>query len=103
MQKYAYLAVLIFSISGLMVADYKYKLAWFWSAKITAICLLATLVFFLAWDITGITLGVFSTNQAWVTGWYIGIPDLPIEEFLFLTLLGYQAILYWRWLCLRTS
>lgn len=86
-----------------MVLDKKYTLALFWHRNITLAVVLSGVLFFLAWDIVGIVLGVFSTNQAWVTGLYIITPDLPIEEFLFLILLNYQVVLLWRWRCIRMS
>lgn len=105
MQSYAYLAVLIFSLGGLTYLDYDRKLAWFWDAKKTALILACNLAFFLVWDVVNITAGIIATNPDWVTGWYVVIPDLPIEEFLFLTLLGYQTLLLWKWRqrCSRTS
>lgn len=101
--QYVYLLTLLVSLSGLATLDKKYGLALFWDLKKTLIALLAGLLFFLVWDVAGIVLGVFSTNQAWVSGLYVGTPDLPVEEFLFLILLNYQVILLWRWRCLRTS
>jgi len=101
MQNFLYLSVLLFSLGGLLFLDAQKKLAWFWSWKKTAVLLGVNLLFFLVWDMANIARGIISTNQAWVTGWYIGISDLPIEEFLFLTLLGYQTILLWRWRCTR--
>lgn len=103
MQSYAYLCVLIFSLGGLTFLDYKKQLAWFWNVRITAIILACNLAFFLVWDITNIAAGIIATNPAWVTGWHVVTPNLPIEEFLFLTLLGYQTLLLWRWQCSRTS
>lgn len=95
--QYAYLLSLIVSLSGLLYLDYKKHLAWFWNGRKTATTLAIGLIFFLAWDISGIVLNVFSTNQAWVSGLYLVTPNLPIEEFLFLTLLCYQTVLVWRW------
>jgi lycopene cyclase domain-containing protein len=102
MQQYAYIIALVVSLFGLYVIDRKYKLAFFWNWRLTLGILVAGIIFFLGWDIAGVVLGVFSTNQDWVTGLYVITPDLPIEEFLFLTLLNYQVILFWRWRCLRT-
>lgn len=102
MQNIAYLLTLVFSLTCLFLLDKKHKIAWFWNAKITGFCIFITLLFFLTWDVTGILLGVFSTNQNWVTGLYLVTPDLPVEEFLFLTLLGYLTVLFWRWRCIRT-
>ena len=103
MQQYAYICVLLFSLSGLAFLDYRYKLAWFWDARKTALILALNLVFFLAWDIANISAGVIATNPEWVTGLHVYSPNMPFEEFLFLTLLGYQTLLLWRWRCSRTS
>lgn len=54
------------------------------------------LLFFLAWDIAGIWLKVFSTNQRYVLGLYLFTPDLPIEECFFLILLTYVILLVTR-------
>lgn len=102
MQQFWYILVLVFSLSGMTYLDYQKKLLWFWNWRFTLRLLALNLMFFLAWDIVNINAGIIATNQAWVTGWYIFIQDLPIEEFLFLTLLGYQTALLWRWRCLRT-
>lgn len=101
MHNWIYFGALVFSLSGLACADYRYKMALFWKPKKVAVTLLLGIAFFLMWDITGIALDVFHTNPHWVSGLYIGIPDLPIEEFLFLALLNYQIILFWRLAWLR--
>ncbi len=103
MQQYAYICVLVFSLSGLAVLDYRQKLAWFWDARKTALILVVSLAFFLIWDIANISVGIIATNPAWVTGVYVYAPNMPLEEFLFLSLLGYQTLLLWRWRCSRTS
>lgn len=95
--RYLYLASLLVSLSGLTYLDYRHRLAWFWNRRVTAGCLLATLAFFLTWDASGILLDVFHTNPRRVSGLYALTPDLPLEEFLFLTLLGYLTLLLWRW------
>jgi lycopene cyclase domain-containing protein len=103
MQNFLYLLILIFSLLGLFYVDYKYSLAWFWDRRKTAIILLLNLAFFLIWDIVNIGAGIIATNQDWVSGLHIITSNLPIEELLFLTLLGYQTLLLWRWRCLHTS
>lgn len=97
-----YLLALLFSLSGLLFADYRFKLALFANKRLGVILLIAV-SFFLIWDIVGIALGVFSTNQAWVSGWHVVTPNLPVEEFLFLALLTYVTLLTWRapWLRMR--
>jgi lycopene cyclase domain-containing protein len=101
--RYAYLSVLLFSLSGLFYLDYEKKLALFWNRKKVLVIIGVTILFFLTWDVTGIVLDVFSTNPAWVSGVYFITPDLPLEEFLFLTLLAYQTILFWRWQMKKTE
>lgn len=105
MQQYAYICVLLFSLGGLAFLDYQKKLAWWWDPRKTALILGLNLVFFLVWDIVNIAAGVIATNPAWVTGIYVYTPNMPLEEFFFLTLLGYQTLLLWRWRqqCSRTS
>lgn len=103
MKSFAYLSVLVFSLSGLMYLDYKKRLAWFWDVRKTGLILGVSLVFFLIWDMVNIGAGIIATNQEWVVGLYVITPNLPVEEFLFLTLLGYQTLLLWRWQCTRTS
>ncbi len=103
MQNFLYLSTLIFSLTCLIFLDYKQKLAWFWNSRKTALILLCNLLFFLVWDMVNISAGIIATNQKWVSGAYVFTPNLPIEEFLFLTLLGYQTLLLWRWRCIRTA
>lgn len=102
MQDFVYLFALVFSLGGLTYLDFVRKLAWFWDWRKTTLILLLNLLFFLAWDIANISAGIIATNHEWVSGFYVLTPNLPIEEFLFLTLLGYQTLLLWRWRCLRT-
>lgn len=101
--QYYYLLALITSIAGLLYADYRYKLMWWYNRKQATICLVAGVTFFLLWDIVGIVLGVFATNQAWVSGWHVITPNLPIEEFLFLGLLSMNCMIGWRLACSRIS
>jgi lycopene cyclase domain-containing protein len=100
---YIYLAALVASIICLGLADYRYKLLLPREPRMLVQYLLIGVCFFLCWDIAGIVLGVFSTNQDWVSGLHIIGPDLPIEEIFFLILFCYSALLSWRLVCSRTS
>lgn len=84
-----------------MVLDWRYRLAWFWQPRRALLYIAIGLTFFLLWDIAGITLDVFSTNQQWVSGLYIGTPDLPIEEIGFLIFFNYFVLCSWRFACIR--
>ncbi len=91
--QFSYMAALLFSLTGMVVLDHKYALA-FWhdprrTAKVLAICL----TIFIIWDILGIALGIFfSGHSAFMSGIYLA-PDFPIEELLFLTFLCYFTLI----------
>ncbi len=98
---YFYISILLFSIAGMVLADWKYRLAFWhdWKASTKSIGLVMTLL--LLFDITGIYQNIFSTNQKYVVGLYFGTPDLPVEEFLFLFLLCYVTLILYRVLKMR--
>ena len=53
-------------------------------------------VFFLVWDLGGISLGVFFRGEGeWMTGVLLA-PELPLEEVFFLVLLSYNTLIAWR-------
>ena len=95
---YLYLGLLLFSLFGMAVLDWKYRLAFFYSAKRTALTLGASVAVFAVWDVIGIMLGIFFSGQsAYMTGWYLG-PEFPIEELFFLWLLTYFTLIVYRML-----
>jgi len=96
MTAFAYLFTLLVSLAGLAYADYRYRLALFYQPKQTIRVISVSVLFFLIWDVAGITLDIFHTNPRYVSGLHLGHPDLPIEELLFLTLLTYLTLLFWR-------
>ncbi len=91
--KYLYLSILVFSLSGIGWYDYKKRIFLFCRPKQALTILLSLVGFFLLWDITGIVLGVFFTNQEFVSGLYFFTPNMPIEEIFFLTLVCYVSII----------
>jgi lycopene cyclase domain-containing protein len=94
---FAYLGALAFSLGGLAVLDRRFRLA-FWSDwRRAAGCVGIGVVGFLAWDLSGLGLGIFARGDSpHMTGLLIA-PELPVEEVFFLTLLCYVALLAWRW------
>lgn len=88
-----YLASLLISIAGLAALDFRSKLAFF-SAPLRAAATLAIgVVFFLLWDVAGIALGIFFRGDSpFLSGWQLA-PELPVEEFFFLIVLCYTALL----------
>lgn len=91
-----YLLALTLSIAGLIAADYRYKLAFFYDARRTLLSVAIGVTIFLIWDVAGIALDIFFVgNSAYLTGIRV-LPEVPIEELLFLTLLCYVSLLSWR-------
>jgi len=87
-----YLLALLVALAGMVVLDWRFRL-FFWRAAVrAAIVLVIGLVFFLAWDVQGIRLGIFFRGEtAFMTGWQWA-PQLPLEEPFFLLLLCYLTM-----------
>ena len=105
--QFAYLASLLVSIVGLGLIDHRHRLALF-DGQIfrTVLTVSVGVVFFLVWDVVGISQGVFFRGAGpYQTGVLIG-PELPLEEVFFLTLLCYVLLLAYlgveRWWKKRT-
>lgn len=93
---YLYLAILLIGIGGLVLADWRLQLVFF-DSPLPALKSIGILVgLLLAADIAGVKLGIFSTNQNFVTGIHIGTPNLPIEELFFLFLLSYLTLVLYQ-------
>jgi lycopene cyclase domain-containing protein len=87
-----YLGALLVSLAGMVVLDVRFKLFFAAAPVRAAIVLVAGLVFFLAWDIAGISQGVFFRgNPGLLTGVLLA-PELPLEELFFLALLIYTIM-----------
>ncbi|MES2093273.1 MAG: lycopene cyclase domain-containing protein [Actinomycetota bacterium] len=87
-----YLAALAVALTGMVVLDRRFRLFFWRDTRRAAIVLVAGLVFFLAWDLSGIGLGIFFRGEtSFMTGLVLA-PELPVEELLFLTLLCYLAM-----------
>lgn len=103
----AYLIALLFSIGGLLSLDLRYSLAIRRTPIRTLGTLLVSVAFFLGWDIIGIGSGVFFEGPS---GLLVGIdllPNLPLEEILFLVLMNYSVLLGYlaleRWRLYRSA
>jgi lycopene cyclase domain-containing protein len=87
-----YLAALLVSLTGMVVLDRRFRLFFWVDARRAAIVLAAGIVFFVAWDLLGIGLGIFFRGEtAFMTGLQVS-PELPVEELFFLTLLLYVTM-----------
>lgn len=93
---FAYLGVLLVSIFCMGLIDHRWRLALFRDARATVVTVAIGVVFFLAWDLGGIALGVFFRGEGpWMTGLQLA-PELPVEEVAFLVLLTYTTVVVWR-------
>ncbi len=100
-----YLAALLISLVGMVMLDRRFQLFFFDAPRRAAIVLVCGVLFFLVWDVAGISLGIFFRGEtSFMTGVLVG-PELPLEEVFFLTLLCYltmnvfrgaQRLLQWR-------
>jgi lycopene cyclase domain-containing protein len=89
---FAYLAALLIALAGMVLLDRRFRLFFWQDARRAAIVLAVGVVFFLLWDLAGVGLGVFFRGQTpFMTGLLVA-PELPIEEVLFLALLGYLSM-----------
>lgn len=91
-----YLAIILFSICGLLCADWRYRLAFFESTKRTALVISISVLFFLVWDAAGIASGIFFAGESAYTTGVMLAPEMPLEEPFFLILLAYNALLLWQ-------
>jgi lycopene cyclase domain-containing protein len=87
----AYLAFLLVSLGCMVLLDQRLRLFFWQDARRAAVVLAAGLVFFLAWDLAGIGLGIFFRGHNKTIGIELG-PELPLEEPIFLLFLCYLVM-----------
>ena len=91
-----YLGLLLSSLAGMVLCDYRWKLALFDDARRTVLVVSLSVAFFVSWDISGVANGVFFKGESdLLIGWDIAT-EVPIEEVLFLTLLTHLALVAFR-------
>ncbi|MCY7404461.1 MAG: lycopene cyclase domain-containing protein [Cryobacterium sp.] len=87
-----YLLTLLVSLAGMTLLDWRYRLFFWHSPRRAALVLGIGVLFFLGWDLLGIGLGIFYRGEtALMTGLQLA-PELPLEEFFFLTFLCYLTM-----------
>lgn len=89
---YFYITLLLFSISGLLLADFRYKIALFANSASAIKTIGIAMGLLLLFDVLGIINHIFYTNSTYVTGIYIINRNMPIEELFFLFLLCYFSL-----------
>ncbi|MCX6805644.1 MAG: lycopene cyclase domain-containing protein [Patescibacteria group bacterium] len=98
-----YIVILLFSITAIALVDWRFKLVFFLDAKASMLAIGLSALLLLCFDVAGIVIGIFTTNQIYVSGWYFVTPNLPIEEFIFLFLLGYVTLMVYQLVSLKLS
>jgi lycopene cyclase domain-containing protein len=89
---FLYLAALLVSLTGMVLLDRRHSLFFWVESRRATIVLITGVLFFLVWDLTGISNGVFFRGEGpWMTGIQLA-PELPVEEVFFLTLLCYMTM-----------
>ncbi|MCP3425615.1 lycopene cyclase domain-containing protein [Rothia sp. AR01] len=88
----AYLGALAVSAAGMVILDWRYRLTFFRRPGFSALAVLGMTLFFLAWDVVGISTGIFLRGETeFMTGIDLG-PELPLEEPVFLAFLSYLTL-----------
>ncbi len=100
--RFLYLGVLLLSLGGMVVLDWRYRLFFFHRPLRAAVVLAVGAVFFLLWDVAGITLHIFYRAESAIMTGVLLAPDLPLEELFFLAFLCYLAMVAFAGLSRRT-
>lgn len=91
-----YLGLLLVSLAGTIALDYRWKAALFDNPRRTVLIIVLSVVFFIAWDLAGVTNGVFFKGDSnLLIGWDVAT-EIPIEEVFFLTLLSHLGLVAYR-------
>ena len=91
-----YLIGLLIGITGLLIIDRRWKLAFWLDAKRTIATLGTAIAVFVLWDFLGIFLGIFYHGESKFSLPYTLAPEFPIEEIVFLFLLSYSALIIYQ-------
>lgn len=91
-----YLGALLLSIGGVALLDRRFKLAFWYDRKRTAITLAIGLAVFTVWDLVAIYLGIFLHGGSPYSLPFTLLPQFPVEEIFFLALLCYCSLTLYR-------
>ncbi len=89
---FLYLIALLIALTGMVLLDRRFRLFFWLDPRRAAVVLVVGVFFFLAWDLAGVSLGVFFRGETdFMTGLQVA-PEVPLEEVFFLTLLCYLTM-----------
>lgn len=89
---FLYLAALLATLFCMVLIDRRWKLFFWRDPRNAAIVLVVGVLFFLLWDVAGISQGVFFRGETEIMTGVLLAPELPLEEVFFLTLLCYLTM-----------
>lgn len=92
MQKYGYIAMLVFTLSGSIWLEVFLKVGVIRRFKRVILSILPTAVFFVIWDAYAINRGHWHFDPKQILGIF-GPFDIPLEEFLFFFIVPLAALL----------
>jgi lycopene cyclase domain-containing protein len=93
MNQWLYLVALLISLTGLAVLDHRFKLAYWIDKRRTLYTIGSAVLVFIVWDLLGIWLGIFFHGESSYSLPFRLLPEFPVEELFFLTLLSYVTLL----------
>lgn len=91
-----YLIGLLIGITGLLLIDRRWKLAFWRDHKRTIATVTAAIVIFVLWDLIGISLDIFFHGGSPYTLPFRLAPEFPLEEIVFLFLLTYSTLIVYH-------
>jgi len=91
-----FLLGLLVAIGGLALLDRRFQLAFWRNSQRTIKTLAVAILVFIAWDLSGIALGIFLHGNSAYSLPFTLLPEFPLEEIVFLFLLCYSALLLYR-------
>ena len=89
---FLYLGILVASLACMVLLDLRYRLVFGAVGPRAVIVLAIGIIFFLAWDLAGIALGIFHRGENAVSTGILLAPELPLEELVFLAFLCYLTL-----------
>ena len=95
---YTYLLILAASIAGPLILSFDKKVAFYKKWKYFFRALSQTVTLYIVWDFYFTSKGIWSFNEAYITG--IKLYNLPIEEVLFFFIVPYCCVFIYA--CIRS-
>lgn len=95
--QYTYFIILAASIAGPLALSFDKKVAFYKKWKYIFPAMLLPCLLYIAWDMYFTHIGVWSFNEAYITGIKIG--NLPVEEVLFFIIVPYCCLFIYE--CVR--